>query len=96
MFKPFTCRPQLGTRILVQANFSRMIRAMKTELTSWQSEIRIRTMQLLRSCLLLIEDFAEQWIVTLLDAVCQVRLVGIELLYWLVVCEHSLYILMLD
>lgn len=81
MLKPFQCRPHLGTRIMVQANFSRMIRAIKSELMSWQSEIRIRTMQLLRSCLLLIEDYAEQWIVPLLDAVCQVRLVILEELY---------------
>ncbi|GMH40548.1 hypothetical protein BSKO_08452 [Bryopsis sp. KO-2023] len=72
LFSPFTRRPRLGTRILVQANFSRMIRAITSELTSWQSDIRARILQLLRSCVVLVEDHVAMWLDALLGGLCSV------------------------
>lgn len=72
-FAPFITRPTLGMRIVVQSNFSRITKAITTELSSWQEEIGLRTLQLLRSCVLVIEDYAAQWNTMLLESLCLVR-----------------------
>lgn len=45
-------RPNLGCRILVQRNVSKLAKALSKELVSWQIDIRIRCSQLLCSIVL--------------------------------------------
>jgi hypothetical protein len=70
--QPFVARARLGTRLLVQCNFSRLAPALAGELSSWQAEPRRRAAQLLRSCLVLIEEACGGHLATLLPAMCKV------------------------
>ncbi|XP_076254146.1 dynein axonemal assembly factor 5 isoform X2 [Rhynchophorus ferrugineus] len=49
-------RPNLGCRILVQRNISKLASALSNELTSWQEDIRVRCSQLLCSIALHAEE----------------------------------------
>lgn len=40
-------RPNLGCRVLVQRNISKLAGAISNELTSWQEDVRVRCSQLL-------------------------------------------------
>ncbi len=70
---PFKCRPRLGTRILAQSNFGRLVGALVAEVGSWQAEPRRRAAQLLLLNLVLVEEGVEQHLQTLLPALAKVR-----------------------
>ncbi|GFR41385.1 hypothetical protein Agub_g2068, partial [Astrephomene gubernaculifera] len=68
---PLRCRPRLGTRRLVQTNFSRIIGALSEEVTSWLLEARRRAAALLRTQLLLVEEWSEQHLHLIMPALCK-------------------------
>src|SRR5699024_2211727 len=61
-------RPNLGCRVLVQRNVSKLAKALSLELTSWQEDIRVRCSQLLCSLALHAEDGLTQNLQDLLPA----------------------------
>ncbi|KRT85897.1 HEAT domain-containing protein [Oryctes borbonicus] len=61
-------RPNLGCRVLVQRNVSKLAKAISKELLSWQSDIRIRCSQLLCSIVLHAEADITQNLQDLLPA----------------------------
>lgn len=50
-------RPNLGCRILVQRNISKLAPALSRELTSWQADVRVRCSQLLCAIALHAEEY---------------------------------------
>ncbi|QDZ17634.1 putative axonemal dynein assembly factor [Chloropicon primus] len=69
--KPFTRRPSLGTRLLVQQNFRGSLTALSSELSSWQEEPRLKAAKLLRIFLVCMEDYVASCLEKLLPALCQ-------------------------
>lgn len=61
-------RPNLGCRVLVQRNISKLTKALSYELTSWQDDVRVRCSQLLCSLAVLAEDGLTQHLQDLLPA----------------------------
>ncbi|GLC35967.1 hypothetical protein PLESTB_000524400 [Pleodorina starrii] len=68
---PLRNRPRLGSRRLVQSNFGRIVGALSEEVTSWLLEARRRAAALLRTQLVLAEDWSEQHLHLLLPALCK-------------------------
>lgn len=50
-------RPNLGCRVLVQRNISKLAPALSRELSSWQEDVRVRIGQLLCAIALHAEEF---------------------------------------
>ncbi|RZC34979.1 HEAT repeat-containing protein 2 [Asbolus verrucosus] len=61
-------RPNLGCRVLVQRNVGKLTKALSSELTSWQEDIRVRCSQLLCGLALHSEDGITQNLQGLLPA----------------------------
>lgn len=61
-------RPNLGCRVLVQRNVSKVAKAISKELLSWQADIRVRCSQLLCSIALHAEAEITQNLQDLLPA----------------------------
>ncbi len=70
---PLTSRPRLGTRRLVQSNFSRIVGALSEEVTSWMLEARRRAAALLRTQLVLVEEWSEQHLHLVMPALVKVH-----------------------
>ncbi|GIL99070.1 hypothetical protein Vretimale_4331 [Volvox reticuliferus] len=68
---PLRSRPRLGTRRLVQSNFGRIVGALSEEATSWLIEARRRAAALLRTELVLVEEWSEQHLHLLMPALCK-------------------------
>jgi len=68
---PFVSRPRLGTRILVQAQFSRSMHPLLAEVGSWQQEPKLKAALLLRTLLVLGEDPLHQYLQHLVPAFCK-------------------------
>ncbi|KAG2499196.1 hypothetical protein HYH03_002777 [Edaphochlamys debaryana] len=68
---PLRSRPRLGTRRLVQSSFGRIVGALAEEACSWLLEARRRAAALLRTQLLVVEEWAEQHLHLLLPAMCR-------------------------
>lgn len=73
---PLTSRPRLGTRRLVQSNFSRIVGALSEEVTSWMLEARRRAAALLRTQLVLVEEWSEQHLHLVMPALVKVCGIG--------------------
>ncbi len=69
---PLRGRPRLGTRRLVQSNLGRIVGALSEEVTSWLLEARRRAASLLRTQLVLSEEWSEQHLHLLMPALCKV------------------------
>ncbi|KAL0032856.1 hypothetical protein WJX77_002978 [Trebouxia sp. C0004] len=68
---PFRERPRTGSRIFVQSHFPGIAGALASEMLSWQQDNRIRAIELLRSCLMCVEEQVGQHLLKLLPALCQ-------------------------
>ncbi|GIL43408.1 hypothetical protein Vafri_1181 [Volvox africanus] len=68
---PLRSRPRLGTRRLVQINFGRIVGALSEEVTSWLLEARRRAAALLRTELVLVEEWSEQHLHLVMPALCK-------------------------
>ncbi|KXZ56414.1 hypothetical protein GPECTOR_1g369 [Gonium pectorale] len=68
---PLRSRPRIGTRRLVQSNFGRIVGALSEEITSWMLEARRRAAALLRTQLVLVEEWSEQHLHLLLPALAK-------------------------
>ncbi|PNH12703.1 HEAT repeat-containing protein 2, partial [Tetrabaena socialis] len=68
---PLRSRPRLGARRLVQSNFSRIVHPLSDEVTSWLLESRRRAAALLRTQLVLVEEWSEQHLHLVLPALCK-------------------------
>lgn len=69
---PLQHRPRLGTRVAVQENLTAVIPASLSELTSWQSETRAASAQLLHVALSLAEESATQHVPQLVPTLVSV------------------------
>jgi hypothetical protein len=65
------CAHGRGCR-MAQGNFGRLASALVSELSSWQAEPRRRGAQLLRTCLVLLEEDCGRHLAALLPAICKV------------------------
>lgn len=68
---PYIClvqRPNLGCRILVQRNISKLAPALSKELSSWQADVRVRCSQLLCAIALHAEEYFTHHLQDLLPA----------------------------
>lgn len=70
---PFSSRPRLGSRLLVQQNFSRIVGALVADVASWQAGPREAAVKLLLVQLVLMEGTVSQHLHTLLPAMVKVR-----------------------
>ncbi|GLI68794.1 hypothetical protein VaNZ11_013291 [Volvox africanus] len=68
---PLRSRPRLGTRRLVQTNFGRIAGVLSEEVTSWLLEARRRAAALLRTELVLVEEWSEQHLHLVMPALCK-------------------------
>ncbi|EFJ44828.1 hypothetical protein VOLCADRAFT_106220 [Volvox carteri f. nagariensis] len=75
---PLRGRPRLGTRRLVQSNFGRVVGALSEELVSWLVEARRRAAALLRTELVLVEEWSEQHLHLVIPALTKVTLLNAE------------------
>lgn len=73
---PFTTRPRLGARLVIQENFPRVAHALANELVAWQEGPRLHAVQLLEHMLFAVEDHAAAELHRILPAMLQVR--GLE------------------
>lgn len=64
-------RPRWGTRMVVQSNFERMVKAICNELTSWQEQPRQHSSQLLCSLMGILEDKVQDHANVLIPALCK-------------------------
>ncbi|KAA6425568.1 MAG: hypothetical protein FRX49_04465 [Trebouxia sp. A1-2] len=70
---PFRERPRTGSRIFVQSHFPGIAGALASEMLSWQQDNRNRAVELLRSCLMYVEEQVGQHLLKLLPALCQAK-----------------------
>ncbi|KAK9812913.1 hypothetical protein WJX72_005730 [[Myrmecia] bisecta] len=64
-------RPGRGARRLVQASFGGVAGVLAREMQDWRSEVQLKAILLLRSCLVFVEDYASAYLHTLLPALRQ-------------------------
>ena len=72
LFKPFNARPRVGTRLVVCPIFPRLLPALVQELNDWRNNLKLLSLNLLRSMLIFVEEKATQHINILLPTLAKI------------------------
>ena len=72
LFAPFTIRPRIGVRLIVQSHFGSFAGAIFADLSSSDDQTVLQSLELLRVCLLLVEDCITEFVRDLIHALLKI------------------------